>query len=62
MAFSHTVGGTTFTQANFEGNAYSDESTGFPRALRTPTFRQRKIRPKKGRGSYSRGRGGKQRD
>ena len=24
------------------------------RALRTPTFRQRKIRPKKGRGSYSR--------
>ncbi|MDP6023649.1 MAG: alternative ribosome rescue factor ArfA [Alphaproteobacteria bacterium] len=24
------------------------------RALRTPTFRQRKVRPKKGRGSYSR--------
>ena len=24
------------------------------RALRTPTFRQKKIRPKKGRGSYSR--------
>ena len=33
MAFSHTVGGTTFTQANFEGNAYSDESTGFPKAM-----------------------------
>ena len=27
------TGGTTFTQANFEGNAYSDESTGFPKAL-----------------------------
>ncbi|MEE1557627.1 MAG: alternative ribosome rescue factor ArfA [Alphaproteobacteria bacterium] len=26
------------------------------RALRTPTFRQRKVRPKKGRGSYSRAR------
>ncbi|MDP6020811.1 MAG: alternative ribosome rescue factor ArfA [Alphaproteobacteria bacterium] len=24
------------------------------RARRTPTFRQRKVRPKKGRGSYSR--------
>ncbi|HJM90884.1 MAG: alternative ribosome rescue factor ArfA [Alphaproteobacteria bacterium] len=24
------------------------------KALRTPTFRQRKVRPKKGRGSYSR--------
>ncbi|MCS5604356.1 MAG: ribosome alternative rescue factor ArfA [Alphaproteobacteria bacterium] len=24
------------------------------RALRTPTFRQRRVRPKKGRGSYSR--------
>ena len=33
MAFSHTMGGTTFTQANFEGNAYSDESTGFPKAM-----------------------------
>ncbi len=33
MAFSHTVGGTTFTEANFEGNAYSNESTGFPKAL-----------------------------
>ena len=33
MAFSHTVGGTTFTEASFEGNAYSDESTGFPKAL-----------------------------
>ncbi|MFP6705908.1 MAG: alternative ribosome rescue factor ArfA [Alphaproteobacteria bacterium] len=27
------------------------------KALRTPTFRQRKIRPKKGRGSYSRANG-----
>jgi hypothetical protein len=26
------------------------------RALRTPTFRQRKVRPKKGRGSYLRAR------
>jgi hypothetical protein len=33
MAFSHTMGGTTFTQANFEGNAYSDEATGFPKAM-----------------------------
>ena len=33
MAFSHTIGGTTFTQANFEGNAYSDEATGFPKAM-----------------------------
>ena len=33
MAFSHTIGGTTFTQANFEGNAYSDEAIGFPKAM-----------------------------
>ena len=33
MAFSHTVGGTTFTQANFEGNAYANETNGFPKAL-----------------------------
>jgi hypothetical protein len=33
MAFSHTIGGTTFTEASFEGNAYADESTGFPKAL-----------------------------
>ncbi len=33
MAFSHTLGGTTFTEANFEGNAYSDEAAGFPKAL-----------------------------
>ena len=33
MAFSHTVGGTTFTEASFEGNAYADESTGFPKAM-----------------------------
>tara|TARA_R100001594_G_scaffold142630_1_gene189729 strand:+ start:586 stop:1455 length:870 start_codon:yes stop_codon:yes gene_type:complete len=33
MAFSHVLGGTTFTQANFEGNAYANESTGFPKSL-----------------------------
>ncbi len=33
MAFSHTVGGTTFTEASFQGNAYADEATGFPKAL-----------------------------
>ena len=33
MAFTHTVGGTTFTEASFDGNAYSDETTGFPKAL-----------------------------
>jgi hypothetical protein len=33
MAFSHTVGGTTFTDASFQGNAYADEATGFPKAL-----------------------------
>ena len=33
MAFSHTVGGTTFTEANFEGNAYANESSGFPNAI-----------------------------
>jgi len=33
MAFSHTVGGMTFTDANFQGNAYADEQTGFPMML-----------------------------
>jgi hypothetical protein len=33
MAFSHTIGGTTFTEASFQGNAYADEATGFPKAL-----------------------------
>ena len=33
MAFSVTLGGVTFTQANFEGNAYADEDTGFPKAM-----------------------------
>jgi hypothetical protein len=33
MAFSHTVGGTTFTEASFQGNAYADEQIGFPKAL-----------------------------
>ena len=33
MAFSHIVGGTTFTEASFEGNAYANETTGFPKAL-----------------------------
>jgi len=33
MAFSHIVGGMTFTDASFQGNAYADEATGFPKAL-----------------------------
>ena len=33
MAFSHTIGGTIFTDASFQGNAYADEATGFPKAL-----------------------------
>jgi hypothetical protein len=33
MAFSHIVGGTAFTDASFQGNAYADEATGFPKAL-----------------------------
>lgn len=33
MAFSVTLAGMTFTEANFEGNAYADEATGFPMAL-----------------------------
>jgi hypothetical protein len=33
MAFSHTIGGTTFTDASFQGNAYADEAAGFPKAL-----------------------------
>jgi hypothetical protein len=33
MAFSHTIGGTSFTEASFQGNAYADEATGFPKAL-----------------------------
>jgi len=33
MAFSHTIGGTTFTESNFDGTAYADETDGFPAAL-----------------------------
>ena len=33
MAFSYIVGGMTFTDASFQGNAYADEATGFPKAL-----------------------------
>ena len=33
MVFSHTIGGTSFTEASFQGNAYADEATGFPKAL-----------------------------
>lgn len=33
MPFSHTLAGFTFTQANFEGTAYADEQSGFPKAL-----------------------------
>ena len=33
MAFSHTIGGTTFTEASFEGNAYANETTGFAKAV-----------------------------
>jgi hypothetical protein len=33
MAFSHIIGGMTFTEANFQGNAYADEAAGFPKAL-----------------------------
>jgi len=33
MAFSHIVGGMTFTDASFQGNAYADEATGLPKAL-----------------------------
>ena len=29
MAFSHIIGGMTFTEANFQGNAYADEAAGF---------------------------------
>ena len=33
MPFSHIVGGMTFTDANFLGNAYADEQAGFPMML-----------------------------
>ena len=33
MVFSHIIGGMTFTEASFQGNAYADEATGFPKAL-----------------------------
>ena len=33
MVFSHVIGGMTFTEASFQGNAYADEATGFPKAL-----------------------------
>lgn len=33
MAFSYTLAGMTFTEANFAGTAYADEATGFPKAL-----------------------------
>ena len=33
MAFSHVLGGHTFTEAAFEGNAYATEATGFAKAL-----------------------------
>lgn len=33
MAFSITLGGMTFTEANFEGSAYAQETTGFAKAL-----------------------------
>ena len=33
MAFSHILGGTTFNEASFEGNAYATEATGFAKAL-----------------------------
>ncbi len=33
MAFSYTLAGFTFTEENFEGVAYADEDTGFPKAL-----------------------------
>jgi len=33
---------------------YKRRTNPIAKALRTPTFQQRKIRPKKGRGSYSR--------
>jgi len=33
MPFSHTLAGTTFTEANFDGTAYANELTGFPKAL-----------------------------
>lgn len=33
MAFSYVLAGYTFTQENFEGVAYADEDSGFPKAL-----------------------------
>lgn len=33
MAFSVTLAGKTFTEVSFEGNAYADETDGFPAAL-----------------------------
>lgn len=33
MAFSVTLAGKTFTEASFQGNAYADETDGFPAAL-----------------------------
>lgn len=35
MAWSVTIAGTTYTQANVEGNAYADESSGLPAILRS---------------------------
>ena len=33
MAFTVTIAGETFTEASFQGNAYANEQTGFPKAL-----------------------------
>ncbi len=33
MAFSYTLAGMTFTEANFAGTSYADEDTGFPKAI-----------------------------
>jgi stalled ribosome alternative rescue factor ArfA len=48
---------TVSVSSNYKKLSRSLDQVGrkqLARALRTPTFRQRKIRPKKGRGSYSR--------
>lgn len=34
MAFSYSIADKTYTDASFSGNAYADEDTGFPGALR----------------------------
>lgn len=33
MSFRHVLAGQEFTEANFEGTAYANEATGFPRAM-----------------------------